>query len=229
MSACIYLLKILRVYLLPFQLVIGLLLCSSGMSLSNDLFALPEKLLHSLESQYGKSATRRLLAWQTLIRNDSSMSDLEKMEKTNTFFNQMQFIDDSILWKKKDYWATPVEFLSKGGGDCEDFSLAKYFTLKALGVAEGKLNLTYVKALQLNQAHMVVTYYATPKAVPLVLDNLVATIQPATKRKDLLPVYSFNGLGLWLAKSRGKGEKVGSGDRIKRWQDLLSRMPEGLN
>lgn len=141
----------------------------------------------------------------------------------------MQFIDDIIHWKKNDYWATPVEFLSTGGGDCEDFSLAKYFTLKALGVEEKKLNMTYVKALQLNQAHMVVTYYATPGGVPLVLDNLIPTVKLATARKDLLPVYSFNGLGLWLAKSRGKGQKVGSSDRLKRWTNLLNRMPAGLN
>ncbi|MCP4338090.1 MAG: sulfate adenylyltransferase [Desulfobulbaceae bacterium] len=209
--------------------IFGVFLCIFRVSESRVFFTLPEKLLKSVESQYGDFAKRRLIAWQTLIRDDSSTSDIEKLEKTNIFFNQMQFIDDIIHWKKADYWATPVEFLSTGGGDCEDFSLAKYFTLKALGVAEGKLNMTYVKALQLNQAHMVVTYYATPDAVPLVLDNLVPEIQLATKRKDLLPVYSFNGLGLWLAKSRGKGQKVGSSDRLKRWQDLLSRMPEGLN
>lgn len=206
----------------------GLFLCIFGVGESRNVFTLPEELLRSVESQYGECAKRRLVAWQTLIRDDSSTSDREKLEKANNFFNQMQFIDDIIHWGKTDYWATPVEFLSTGGGDCEDFSLAKYFTLKALGVAEGKLNMTYVKALQLNQAHMVVTYYATPEAVPLILDNLVADIQPATNRKDLLPVYSFNGLGLWLAKSRGKGQKVGSSERLKRWQDLLGRMPKGL-
>lgn len=154
---------------------------------------------------------------------------MEKLENVNSFFNQLQFVDDLTHWQKPDYWATPVEFLSTGAGDCEDFSLAKYFTLKALGIAEDKLNMTYVKALQLNQAHMVVTYYAAANTVPLVLDNLTAEIQPATQRKDLLPVYSFNGLGLWLAKSRGKGQKVGSSEGLKRWQDLLNSMPEGLN
>lgn len=89
--------------------------------------------------------------------------------------------------------------------------------------------MTYVKALRPNQAHMVVTYYSTPKAIPLVLDNLIADILPATQRKDLIPVYSFNGSGLWLAKSRGKGQKVGKSDRLKRWQNLLDRMPKGLN
>ena len=210
-------------------LFLSLILCIFGIGESRDVFTLPEELLKSVESQYGEFAKRRLLAWQELIREDSSVSDIEKLERTNTFFNQLQFVDDSIQWQKSDYWATPIEFLSTGAGDCEDFSLAKYFTLKALGVAETKLNMTYVKALQLNQAHMVVTYYASPNAIPLVLDNLVAEILPATKRKDLLPVYSFNGLGLWLAKSRGKGQKVGSSERLKRWQGLLSRMPEGLN
>ena len=210
-------------------LLLGVFFCICGTGDSKNLFTLPTELLNSTESQYGELARRRLEAWQNLIREDSSSSDIEKLEKTNIFFNQMEFIADSIHWNKSDYWATPVEFLSSGGGDCEDFSLAKYFTLKALGVAEEKLNMTYVKAVQLNQAHMVVTYYATPGAIPLVLDNLVADIQPATRRKDLLPVYSFNGLGLWLAKSRGKGKQVGSSDRLKRWQDLLRRMPEELN
>lgn len=219
---------IYRLSLRQVALFLGLVLCLVGMGESKNLFTLPKEILKSAESQNGEFAKRRLLAWQTLIREDSTTSDIEKLDKANKFFNQMQFIDDIVHWKKSDYWATPVEFLSTGGGDCEDFSLAKYFTLKALGVAESKLNITYVKAVQLNQAHMVVTYYATPEAVPLILDNLVADIQPATNRKDLVPVYSFNGLGLWLAKSRGKGQRVGSGDRLKRWRDLLSRMPKGL-
>jgi len=209
-------------------LLLGMLLII-GAGESKDLFSLPESLLQSVESQYGNSARRRLVAWQSIIRDDTAHSDQEKLEKVNSFFNQLRFVNDKKLWGKSDYWATPVEFLSLGGGDCEDFALAKYFTLKALGIAEEKLNMTYVKALQLNQAHMVVTYYAVPNAVPLVLDNLEPDIKPATSRSDLLPVYSFNGTGLWLAKARGKGQMVGGSDRLRRWQDLLSRMPEGLN
>lgn len=207
----------------------ALFFCLTGIGKSNNLFTLPQDLLLAVKDQYGEYAKRRLLAWQTLIRDNSHLTDTAKLEVVNTFFNQLQFIDDMTLWKKSDYWATPVEFLATGGGDCEDFSLAKYFTIKALGVSEKKLNMTYVKALQPNQAHMVVTYYSTPRAIPLVLDNLIPDIQPATKRKDLIPVYSFNGSGLWLAKSRGKGQKVGNSDRLRRWQNLINRMPKGLN
>lgn len=209
-------------------ILLALFFCLLGIGESSNLFTLPQALLNQTKAQYGEPAKRRLLAWQALIRNNSHLSDKEKLRKVNTFFNQLQFIDDMTHWKKSDYWATPVEFLSTGGGDCEDFSLAKYFTIKALGVPEKKINMTYVKAIKLNQAHMVVTYYSTPRAIPLVLDNLVADILPATKRKDLIPVYSFNGSGLWLAKSRGKGQKVGSSARLKRWTNLLNRMPKGL-
>ena len=75
---------------------------------------------------------------------------------------------------------------------------------------------------------MVLTYYATKRSVPLVLDNLISEIKPATQRPDLIPVYSFNGTGLWLAKSRGEGERVGNASRLSLWQDLEKRMQEQL-
>lgn len=115
------------------------------------------------------------------------------------FFNdRLLFRDDRVIWNQGDYWASPIEALRKGAADCEDYAIAKYLTLRQLGVASEKLRITYVKALRLNQAHMVLTYYPTPTAIPLVLDNLTGKIQPATQRTDLLPVYSFNGEGLWL-------------------------------
>jgi predicted transglutaminase-like cysteine proteinase len=134
------------------------------------------------------------------------------------------FVNDIAVWDKEDYWATPLEFLSKGAGDCEDYSIAKYFTLKELGVDEQKLRITYVKAVKLNQAHMVLTYFENKRAIPLVLDNLDIEIKPANLRKDLIPVYSFNGDGLWLAKARGDGKRVGNASRLSLWEELAARM-----
>lgn len=196
---------------------------------ARDSFRLDQELLDTVAQNYGGQAKQRLLDWQSLINDDQSSSDLERLQKVNDFFNRQEFISDLLLWKDTDYWATPVEFLAQNGGDCEDFSIAKYFTLKKLGVDETKLNLTYAKAVELNQAHMVVTYYGQPEAEPLILDNLIDEIKPASLRPDLLPVFSFNGIGLWLAKERGRGKLVGNSSRYKHWQDLLGRMPEGLN
>lgn len=187
-----------------------------------------EKVISRAQEKYGTEAVNRIQALQDLIKNDNSKTEVEKLEKVNRFFNQYSFVDDIDHWGKKDYWATPIEFLATEGGDCEDFSLAKYFTLKALGIPEKKLYLTYVKAIKLNQAHMVLTYYSSPAAEPLVLDNLRGDITVASKRTDLLPVYTFNGEGLWLSKQRGKGKFVGDSNRLKRWNDLKARMATGL-
>jgi predicted transglutaminase-like cysteine proteinase len=187
-------------------------------------FRLDSELLSKAEQKYGKPARLRLVAWENLIITDNSQTELEKLEKVNQFFNQMEFVEDIDHWGNKDYWATPIEFLGTQGGDCEDFTIAKYFTLKAMGVEEERLNLTYVKALTYNVHHMVLTYFSTPGSEPLILDNIVADIKPASQRRDLLPIYSFNGTGLWLAKQRGRGKLAGSSSRLKRWQDLVQRM-----
>jgi len=183
------------------------------------------ELLTKIKNQYGQEAVTRVEQWQVLMLKVKNLPEQKKLIQVNDFFNQhIKFIDDIKLWNVKDYWATPLELLTKGAGDCEDYSIAKYFTLKEVGVSEEKMRITYVKALKLNQAHMVLTYFSTARAVPIVLDNLIADIKPATQRTDLLPVYSFNGSGLWLAKSRGRGKKVGESEKLNMWADLKERM-----
>lgn len=184
-----------------------------------------EKEIQQIQAEYGPFAAKRLRAWQRLVDKNRDKPEAEKLEIVNDFFNQVRFVDDIVHWKMKDYWATPIELLATDAGDCEDYSIAKYFTLKALGVAESKLYITYVKAIRLNQAHMVLTYFKTPKSIPVVLDNINKRILKATKRKDLVPIYSFNGDGLWLARQRGKGKSVSGGTkRLKKWNHLLQRL-----
>ena len=183
---------------------------------------------HQINSHHDFKTSQRFTEWEYLIYHTADKSVEEKLKLVNDFFNKMDWVEDKELWEQKDYWATPIEFLASDGGDCEDFALAKYFTLKKLGIEEAKLNMTYVKALELNQAHMVVTYYEKPAAEPLVLDNLIETIELASKRTDLLPVFSFNGSSLWISKERGRGNMVGKSDRLALWNDLLKRMPDSL-
>lgn len=185
---------------------------------------LDEKTLSYVEKEYGLVARQRVETWDSLMRIDPATPEKEKLQRVNDFFNQIRFISDLIHWKKKDYWATPLEFISTNGGDCEDFTIAKYFTLRELGVSDKKLRLTYVKAIRLNQAHMVLSYFKTPSSEPLLLDNLDKEIRLASKRRDLVPVYSFNGNGLWLAKEREQGRLVGKSSRIGLWTDVIKRM-----
>jgi len=205
-----------------------LLLLASLAALAAELVVITDAQIAKLAQQFGPVARNRLTSWKEILTAPKykKMSEREKLELVNDFMNQTTFIDDIKHWGKEDYWATPIEFLSTNGGDCEDFSIAKYFTLRALGVPDDKLRITYVKELVIyNQAHMVLAYFPTPDDEPLVLDNINKTIQPASTRTDLLPVYSFNGSGLWLAKERtGRGQQVGGSDRIGLWRDLQARM-----
>lgn len=186
------------------------------------------EFLDKIESQYGEYARKRLQGWQSLVEENQGKSEQEVLKAVNTYFNLQQFQSDISHWGQTDYWATPLEFLVSGGGDCEDFSIAKYYTLLELGVPDKKLLITYVKAIDINQAHMVLTYFETPESEPAILDNLVGDILPASKRSDLVPVYSFNGSGLWQAKQRGLGNKIGKPTELKRWSGLQDRMDDGI-
>lgn len=171
-------------------------------------------------------AQQRINAWQQLLIQLRKADEQTQLRAVNQFFNdKIRYAEDIDVWHNVDYWATPIESLRKGEADCEDYAIAKYFTLRQLGVSEDKLRITYVKALRYNRAHMVLTWYATPEAIPLVLDSLTSTISPATQRMDLLPVYSFNNNGLWLPGNQSN-QRVGDSKRLSRWQQVFTKMRE---
>jgi predicted transglutaminase-like cysteine proteinase len=198
--------------------------------LGSSLYASPTqelnsaKIISTLTAHYGERAGLRANAWFKVLREAEHVDEQEKLKMVNQFFNLFRFVEDKTLWGDSNYWATPMEFIGVNGGDCEDFSIAKYFTLLQLGVSEDKLRITMVKATTMNQYHMVLAYYPTPSSIPLVLDNLDREIKPATQRNDLLPVYSFNGKQLWLNKEKGRGVLAGSSSRLKKWNDLKHRL-----
>lgn len=132
------------------------------------------------------------IEWRSVIDASRKQTTAGALKMVNDFFNQkVKFESDASVWNKNDYWATPMQTLKLKRGDCEDFSIAKYFTLVTAGIPEEKLRLMYVQALKFNQAHMVLAYYPAPDAEPLVLDNLNQEILPASARTDLRPVYSL--------------------------------------
>lgn len=212
----------------PFFMTVGLWLLAAFWHVGYALDVhFSQAYLDQIGKKYGNYSERRLIGWEKLVETNQNKTEREKLEAVNTYMNLLTYETNSALWGKPDYWATPLETLVAGAADCKGYSIAKYFTLLTLGVPDSKLLITYVKAIQLNQAHMVLTYYATPSSIPLVLDNINGQILPADQRTDLLPIYSFNGTGLWQAKELGLGHKVGNPNDLKQWSDLQSRMTSG--
>lgn len=187
---------------------------------------LPLNLKSKVYDRFGAEGVARVERWEKLVWDITYFNLPEQLEAVNRFFNQLQFQTDRQHWQQDDYWATPIETLASNGGDCEDFAIAKYFTLRQLGVPASSLRITYVKALQLNEPHMVLTYY--PKqGEPLVLDILKPELLPASQRPDLEPVYSFNAEGLWQARTRGEDIRLGNANDITMWRDLTARLGMG--
>ncbi|MGD9948138.1 MAG: transglutaminase-like cysteine peptidase [Desulfobulbus sp.] len=188
-------------------------------------FTVDQQSLQWAEQHYGNVGRRRLLAWQDFMRQLGT-DELVFVEQVNSFLNKLMFVSDGAHWGRADYWATPTEFVASGGGDCEDFAIAKYFSLKSLGISSDKLALNYVFASRLNQSHLVLAYYPVPGMEPWVLDNLMDAIKPASQRTDLVPIYSFNASVLWESKELGKGKQIGNSRRIRPWRELLKRMKQ---
>lgn len=176
-------------------------------------------------ARHGQRAVAGVRALQGLHAELQALDEPAKLRGVNDFFNRrILFRDDTEVWGQVDHWSSPMELLEKGAGDCEDYATAKYFVLLNLGVPMTKLRLVYVRA-QLGgtaQAHMVLAYYESPGAEPLILDNLAGEVRPASRRPDLAPVFSFNGEGLW----QGVGAQAAGGDpvsRLSRWRELLAK------
>jgi predicted transglutaminase-like cysteine proteinase len=192
--------------------------------------ALTPGVIDELTAKFGAEARTRLSGWQKFVaglrvpaserETLAAKRELQILESVNAFFNKVPFIDDLKHWGVVDYWASPAEMVASNGADCEDFSIAKYFALKEIGVPIAKLRITYVKATRINQAHMVLVYYASETAEPLVLDNLEGAIRPASQRPDLIPVYAFNDDDVRIAKSGAHANPT----QIRVWRSLLDRL-----
>ena len=183
-------------------------------------------VLDRLKSEYGEPALKRGESLNKLLNELKEKDVRTQLVEVNRFFNRATHRFDQEIWGESDYWATPEEFIGLHVGDCEDFVIAKYFTLRHLGIADDRLYLTYVKALKQNVAHMVLSYFETPQGIPLVLDNYDLRILSADKRTDLLPIYSFNAHSLFLTNaSAGLGKSLPT-DKVKnsKWTKLLSTL-----
>lgn len=124
-----------------------------------------------------------------------------------------------------DYWSTPYEFSKKGKGDCEDFAISKYYTLKYLGVDVSKIHLTYGWVYNFKAAHMILTYL-TENGGRLVLDNMIPDIKLLVDRHDFTPTFSFNDNTIWLITKHFNDytyKKIGTSNILSKWNSLESR------
>ena len=196
-----------------------------ALALCMGLLAVARDLPGPAAARYGPQAVRMYQEWTVLLNRLRDSPDPVRLGEVNQFMNRrLRFADDQTIWHQADYWPTPLETFGKGAANCQGFTIAKYFSLRLAGVAPDKLRLTYVKARiggpdsSISQAHMVLAYYPTPTAEPLILDNLITSILPASQRPDLTPVFAFDAERLWVGSTRT------TIDKLTRWRQVLDKM-----
>ncbi|MCK5293681.1 MAG: transglutaminase-like cysteine peptidase [Arcobacteraceae bacterium] len=195
---------------------------------NNKTHNISQENLIKIKKKYGIKAYKRVLLWDKTLESVKGKKIIKQLKAINDFFNKIRYSSDEKTWNKIDYWASPFEFLGRGAGDCEDYAIAKYFALRAVGIPDKKLKIAYVKLKSKNkdfdEAHMVLNYYHKPNSTPIVLDNVVKSLKLATKRKDLKPVYSFNATGLWKAQNKTNDLKRTGDNKLKKWQSLMTKI-----
>ena len=133
--------------------------------------------------------------WPGLIEDLKGKDRLTQIKEVNKLLNSKKYILDIRNWGKEDYWATPFQFLKKNG-DCEDYAIAKFMALKALGIPIEDMRVVALQDLNLGIGHAVLIVYNGSDA--LLLDNQITTVVPANSIKHYQPVYSINEFGWWL-------------------------------
>lgn len=188
-----------------------------------------DTLMQSAASLTGDAHTPVLREMEILLDKAHELSVGERLQAANHFFHRnVTYVEDIDNWDKSDYWATPLETLTRGKGDCEDYAIGKYVSLLHLGIPNERLRLIYVRAKiggvssPISRPHMVLAYYDPPQSEPLILDSLTRDIHPASERPDLLPVFSFNSDGLWVGNQRSSA--ASPTQRLSRWRDVIERM-----
>ena len=134
--------------------------------------------------------------WQTVVESLRGKDLMTQLLETNVRMNEERYIADDANWALPDYWATPFEFLRKGGGDCEDYAIAKYMMLRDLGIPTDDMRIVVLKDVKLRVDHAVLAVYIN--GTPFILDNRSSDVVPANSLPDYQPVYSINEHGWWL-------------------------------
>ncbi len=142
-----------------------------------------------------EASSRAVREWQENLQGFKGMSIKAMADNVNDLVNEKRYITDSKNWGKSDYWATPVEFLERGG-DCEDFAIMKYAALRSLGVPEDRMRVAIVQDLKKNIPHAVLVVYTESGAY--ILDNQIKRLVDAERGSRYRPIYSINRTAWWL-------------------------------
>jgi predicted transglutaminase-like cysteine proteinase len=146
------------------------------------------------EAQCGGRAGCKYQDWLSFQDQSKGSGEKRLLEVVNTYVNKGTYITDPKNWGVPDYWASPGEWFKKFG-DCEDYAITKYVTLKRLGWKTDDMRIVVVKDMNLNVPHAVLVVYIGGQ--PMLLDNQIAVLFDPNRVRHYQPVYALNENAWW--------------------------------
>ncbi len=177
-------------------------LFSTGEKISTDLssFTKWRDMFDRFQRDASRDSSAPVLAeWKADLQTLRGGSLTSMANNVNNLMNKVRYIGDNRNWGRSDYWATPLEFMTRGG-DCEDFAIAKYASLRALGVSDSAMRVAIVKDMQKGIPHAILIVYTEDG--PMVLDNQIKRMTPANQISHYKPIFSINRSAWWLHTDR---------------------------
>ena len=151
-------------------------------------------IYHACATAEGPCLPRALLAWQSMIKSQSDQTRMMQLRAVNRFVNRWAPASDLVNHHQPDYWSSPLTFLRQSG-DCEDYAIMKYASLRQMGFEADQLRIVIVRDVLRDLAHAVLAVHLNGKIY--ILDNLFQAVLPQTKVRQYLPYYSVNEQARW--------------------------------
>ncbi len=136
-----------------------------------------------------------LKEWSAFLASLKGHDPLEQLDLFNRYMNEAPYITDPRNYHTKDYWATPGQFFNQDG-DCEDYAIAKFMSLRALGWSNHDMRIVLLQDLNLKTPHAVLVAYRDGTA--WVLDNQIMQVVTADVIRHYRPLFSLNEDSWWL-------------------------------
>jgi len=133
--------------------------------------------------------------WRAMVNQARSQDPMRRIQTVNQWLNGIRYVEDIANYGMVDFWATPLEFLARDG-DCEDFAISKYVSLRELGVIADDLRILVLNDLNLRIPHAILIVYLNGRS--FVLDNQIQQVVPTDVIRHYQPIFSINEEAWWL-------------------------------
>ncbi|MFO0995310.1 MAG: transglutaminase-like cysteine peptidase [Alphaproteobacteria bacterium] len=137
-----------------------------------------------------------LSAWLDFLKSQELVDEAQQLDAVNRYVNSVPYKSDLDNYGVYDWWATPAEFFETNGGDCEDYAIAKYLSLRQLRQPPEKMRLVVLWDEKLERYHAVLEYALHGRSI--ILDSFRKDPYRWSDVPEYHPIFALNEYSYWV-------------------------------